>query len=114
MDAFDLKQLLDERGRTQRAYLEFLRVPSLSVGVYQLPAGGIDPQQPHTEDEVYYVAGGRGAIRVDAEDRAVRTGSVIFVAAGVEHRFHSITEDLTILVFFAPAEYARAAAAREE
>jgi mannose-6-phosphate isomerase-like protein (cupin superfamily) len=114
VDAWELADLVRDWGRNDRPYLEFLRVPSLSVGVYQLPAGGVDPQLPHTEDEVYYVAGGRGAIRVDGEDRAVQTGSVIFVAAGVEHRFHSIVEDLTILVFFAPAEYARAAAAREE
>src|SRR5438874_650819 len=84
MDAWELTDLVRDRERGDRPYLEFLRVPSLSVGVYQLPVGGIDPQQPHTEDEVYYVAGGRGAIRVDAEDRAVQTGSVIFVAAGVD------------------------------
>ena len=108
MDAFELSQLLDQRSRTQRAYLEFLRVPSLSAGVYVLPAGGIDPQQPHTEDEVYYVASGRGAISVAGENRDVAAGSVVFVKAGDEHRFHSIAEELVILVFFAPAEYANA------
>ena len=108
MDAFELRNLLDERGRTQRAYLEFLRVPSLSAGLYVLPAGGIDPQQPHTEDEVYYIASGRGAIQVAGESRDVVAGSVVFVKAGDEHRFHSIAEELVILVFFAPAEYANA------
>ena len=38
MDAFELTQLLDQRSRTQRAYLEFLRVPSLSAGLYVLLA----------------------------------------------------------------------------
>jgi len=33
---------------------------------------------------------------------------VVFVQANIEHRFHTITEDLTILVFFAPAEYSQA------
>ena len=108
MDAFELQQLLDERSRTQRAYLEFLRVPSLSAGVYMLPAGGIDPQQPHTEDEVYYIASGRGAISVAGENHDVVAGSVVFVKAGDDHRFHSIVEELVILVFFAPAEYANA------
>ncbi len=75
------------------------------MGLYVLKAGGIDPQQPHSEDEVYYIAAGRGMIRVGGEDQPVEAGSVVFVAAGVEHRFHSITEDLHILVFFAPAEY---------
>jgi quercetin dioxygenase-like cupin family protein len=41
---------------------------------------------------------------VEAEDRAVESGTVVFVAANVEHHFHSISEDLKILVFFAPAE----------
>jgi quercetin dioxygenase-like cupin family protein len=104
MRAFTLSQLVEERRQSNRLYLEFLRVPSLSIGLYELPAGGIDPQQPHTEDEVYYVASGQGTIRVDDEDRAVQAGSIVCVAAGVEHRFHSITQDLTILVFFAPAE----------
>src|SRR3712207_4430718 len=91
-----------------RLYLEFLRVPSLSVGLYCLPAEGTDPQQPHTEDEVYYVVQGHATIRVAAEDRPVGPGSIVFVAAGVEHRFHTIQEDLVILVFFAPAEYSAA------
>src|SRR5215213_7340901 len=85
LDAFELHQLLDQRSRIQRAYLEFLRVPSLSAGVYVLPAGGIDTQQPHTEDEVYYIASGRGIIQVDGENRDVAAGSVVFVKAGDEH-----------------------------
>jgi quercetin dioxygenase-like cupin family protein len=107
MHVFEIAELFAAQTRSDKAYLEFLRVPSLSVGLYVLPAGGIDPQQPHTEDEVYYVVGGRGMIQVGAEDRAVETGAIVFVAAGVEHRFHSITEELKILVFFAPAEYSR-------
>ena len=108
MDAFELQELLAQRSRSEHAYLEFLRVPSLSAGVYMLPVGGTDPQQPHTEDEVYYIASGRGAIYVAGENRDVAAGSVVFVKAGDEHRFHSIAEDLAILVFFAPAEYANA------
>ena len=34
-------------------------------------------------------------------------GSVIYVPKHVEHKFHSIVEDMTLLVFFAPAEYSR-------
>ncbi|MCW5882954.1 MAG: cupin domain-containing protein [Anaerolineae bacterium] len=105
MDAYELRDLLAQQQATGRAYLEFLRVPSMSMGVYSLPAGGVDPQQPHTEDEVYYVVSGRGQIRVGEEDRPVGPGSIVFVAATVDHRFHTIDEDLTILVFFAPAEY---------
>jgi mannose-6-phosphate isomerase-like protein (cupin superfamily) len=105
MDAFDLSSLYEVHAQTGRLYHEFLRVPALSVGLYRLPAGGTDPQEPHTEDEVYYIARGRGQIRVGEEDRDVQAGSIIYVAAQVEHRFHTISEDLDIIVFFAPAEY---------
>lgn len=105
MDAFDLAGLSARHAAEGSPYLEFLRRSSLSVGLYVVPAGGIDAQQPHGEDEVYVVMAGRGIIRVAEEDRDVIPGSVVFVAAGVEHRFHTITGDLSILVLFAPAEY---------
>lgn len=105
MNAYELSQLLEQQAASGKPYHEFIRVPSLSMGVYHLPAGGIDPQQPHSEDEVYYVVSGRGQIFVGGENRPVSAGSVVFVAAEVEHRFHSIEDDLVIIVFFAPAEY---------
>lgn len=105
MEAFEIAELIRQQTGSGKSYLEFLRHPSLSVGIYVLPAGGVDGQQPHTEDEVYYVVSGRGMFRHADEDRPVQGGSVLYVAAHVEHRFHSITEQLTIIVFFAPAEY---------
>ena len=107
MEVFELSNLIDAQTRSDKAYLEFLRVPSMSLGVYRLPAAGLDPQQPHTEDEVYYIVSGRAFIRIGDEDRAVAAGSIVFVPARAEHRFHSIVEDLTILVFFTPAEYSQ-------
>jgi mannose-6-phosphate isomerase-like protein (cupin superfamily) len=104
MQLFDLAGLLAERARTDRAWLEFLRAGSLSVGVYHLKAGQPDLQQPHTEDEVYYVVSGRGRFRAGEQESAVGPGSVIFVERSAEHRFFDVTEDLTVLVFFAPPE----------
>ena len=66
------------------------------------PRETADRQKPHAEDEVYYVISGYGSIRVADEDRPVKPGSLVFVAAGIEHRFHSIEEDLRVLVFWAP------------
>jgi mannose-6-phosphate isomerase-like protein (cupin superfamily) len=104
MDAFNISELFKQQEQTTRSYLEFLRADSMSLGVYRLAAGAHDPQQPHGEDEVYYVASGRARVKVGAEDREIEPGAIVFVKAGVEHRFHSITEDLLLLVFFAPAE----------
>jgi len=102
-ETFTLSEVIDRRRKTEKPWLEFLRVPALSVGIYALRAGAEDPQAPHTEDEVYYVVSGRATLRVGDEDRVVGPGSIVFVGATAKHRFHSITEDLTCLVFFAPA-----------
>ncbi len=105
MQAFELAQLALQREARNKLYLEFLRVPDLSVGLYVLRAGDIDPQSPHTEDEVYYIVSGKARIKVADEERAVQAGSIVYVAKNVKHKFHSIEDDLTVLVFFAPAEY---------
>ena len=93
-----------ERARSGQAYLEFLRVASMSAGVYVLSAGGLDAQTPHAQDELYYVVRGKARMRAGTEDRPLESGSLVFVAAHVEHRFYDIQEELTVLVFFAPAE----------
>ncbi len=111
MDAFELDDLIARRVAEGRLYLEFLSVPDLSAGIYELPAGGTDPQSPHAEDELYYVIAGRATVTVGDEDRPVRPGSLVFVAATVPHRFHTIEEDLRLLVFFGPAEGSRAVSA---
>jgi quercetin dioxygenase-like cupin family protein len=103
-DFFNIAEAEKRRQQSGKRYLEFLRVPAMSAGVYVLPAGGTDPQSPHKEDEMYYVVRGRARVRAGSEDQAVSEGSIIFVAAGVEHRFYEIAEELVVLVFFAPAE----------
>ena len=105
MQAFELAELISQRESGNKLYLEFLKVPDLSMGLYVLPAGGTDPQSPHTEDEVYYVVSGRAKILVANENQDVQAGSIVYVAKNVAHHFHSIEEELTVLVFFAPAEY---------
>ena len=83
----------------------------MSAGVYALPAYGEDQQTPHSEDEIYYVVRGRAKFFCEAtgarRNRDVGPGSVIFVGAKAIHHFHSIAEDLVLLVFFAPAEGSR-------
>jgi mannose-6-phosphate isomerase-like protein (cupin superfamily) len=101
---FQIEQIEQQRAQAGKAYLEFLRVPAMSAGVYTLPGDSADPQKPHEEDELYYVVRGRARMRVGSRDQAIGRGSVIFVAAEVEHRFYDIAEELVVLVFFAPAE----------
>ena len=102
--AFTLPELLARRAEAAAPYLEFLRVPHLSAGLYVLPADAVDRQTPHTEDELYLVLSGRGQLRVDGQERALGPGTLCFVKAGAVHTFHSVTEELRLLVVFAPAE----------
>jgi mannose-6-phosphate isomerase-like protein (cupin superfamily) len=85
------------------SYTEHLRVPALSVGTYSIPAGAVDDQGPHAEDEIYVVVTGRGSFTAGGRTVAVGPGMTLFVPADEEHRFHDVTEDLALLVFFAPA-----------
>jgi mannose-6-phosphate isomerase-like protein (cupin superfamily) len=100
----DIAEIEHARRAAGGLYREFLRQPSMSLGLYVLEAGADDPQTPHDEDEVYYVISGRATVRVDGRDSPIGPGSVVFVGKRVEHRFHSITERLELLVVFAPAE----------
>jgi quercetin dioxygenase-like cupin family protein len=99
-----IEEIDQQRAQSRKSYSEFLRVPAMSAGLYVLPAGANDPQSPHHEDETYYVIRGKARFRAGEEDSQVAAGSVLFVAAEVEHRFYDITEELAVLVVFAPAE----------
>lgn len=102
MEAFEYENILAGQRAGEDSYVQFLNRGSMSLGLYVLPAGTEDTQTPHLEDEIYYVVSGRGNILVDTERRPVQPGSIVFVEKHVDHRFVDITEDLSILVFFAP------------
>jgi mannose-6-phosphate isomerase-like protein (cupin superfamily) len=96
-------------GSDANHWVEQLSVPDLSVGTYSIPAGGVDDQVPHTEDEIYVVTAGRAVLQAGGDRAPVGPGSVVYVAAGEEHRFTDITHDLAAIVVFAPAEGSRSA-----
>lgn len=97
-------ELLAVGAKSKRPYLEFVRSSALSAGLYVLAVGSVDSQQPHREDEVYVVVRGRGRFTAGTETQEVKAGDTIFVAAGAEHRFHDVSEDLALVVVFAPPE----------
>ncbi len=99
-----IDDIVEQRSRQGSEYLEFLRVPTMSAGVYVLAAGSTDRQSPHKQDELYYVVQGRARMRAGHLDQPAARGTLIFVPAHVEHQFYGIEEEITVLVFFAPAE----------
>jgi quercetin dioxygenase-like cupin family protein len=102
--AFELNELEKRHADHDGPYLEFLRRRGMSMGLYQIGSGGEDHQHPHGADEVYVVLHGKGTLRTEGGDHAVQAGSVISVDHGAEHRFVDVTEDLELLVVFAPPE----------
>jgi mannose-6-phosphate isomerase-like protein (cupin superfamily) len=101
-EAFEHADLKELRAETAAPYLEFLQSSSFELGLYELAAGTDDHQEPHDQDEVYVVLEGRGRFRIGEDDLVVEPGSILFVEKHVEHRFHTIEEDLSIFVAFAP------------
>jgi len=104
MDAFDSSKLIADLADNDEEWVEFLRVPAMSLGVYRLKAGQEDLQTPHHEDEIYVVLEGRAVLRVGDREVPAVPGSVLFVEAEADHRFERIEEDFAALVVFAPAE----------
>jgi len=71
---------------------------TLEVEIYA--PEGHDPQQPHRRDEVYVVISGRGYFRNGDERHPFKPGDLLFVPAGIEHRFEDFTDDFATWVMF--------------
>jgi len=105
MDTIQVVEIINDLVKKKEPhYNEFLRKLSMSAGIYALPKGSKDEQDPHSEDELYFVLKGKAQIEIDGNSEPVQHGSAIFVAAGVPHRFKAIEQDLVTLVVFSPAE----------
>jgi len=81
-----------------RRSAEVLRHGSLEVRYYA--PQGVDPQTPHSRDEVYVVASGSGHFVRGVERIAFESGDLLFVPAGMEHRFEDFSADLALWVMF--------------
>lgn len=81
-----------------KPFLTLLEYGKMYVEIYR--PRGADLQTPHDQDEIYVVASGSGVFFNNGERRAFGTGDVLFVPAGVEHRFETFTEDFSTWVIF--------------
>jgi len=89
-------------------WIVHLNSADLSLGTYSIPAGGVDDQEPHTEDEVYVIQAGRATLVTTSGTVPVQPGSVVFVPAGEAHKFTDVSEDLALVVVFGPRYGSRA------
>jgi mannose-6-phosphate isomerase-like protein (cupin superfamily) len=102
-NVFTLDELARRVEGKEARFVEFLRTPTLSCGIYRLPAGARDMQAPHLEDEVYFVVSGRARLKVGGQEQEVSAGKILFVRATSEHTFFNIEEDLTLVAIFGAA-----------
>lgn len=79
-------------------FTTLFRHGTLEVEIYR-PVG-IDKQQPHRRDELYVVISGTGTFEHGREQKAFGPGDVLFVEAGLPHRFVDFTPDFATWVFF--------------
>lgn len=87
---------------TQNRFAEVFRHGSMAVEWYA-PVGH-DPQQPHAQDELYIVVSGSGRFLNGTVTQPFAPGDVLFVPAGVEHRFLDFTDDFgTWVIFYGPS-----------
>lgn len=98
-------------GPEGKRFASVLEHGSLVVEIYA--PRGFDPQGPHTRDELYVVWQGRGEFVNGDERQAFGPGDVLFVPAGIVHRFESFTDDLVVWVIFYGPEGGEAAAQDE-
>jgi len=103
MEPIDIDAVAARLDGETELFAEPLSEESMSVGVYRLAAGATDPQEPHAEDEAYYVLSGQGKLRVGETVHDLEPGALVYVEREVDHEFFDITAALTTLVFFAPA-----------
>lgn len=101
---FNLNELKSKVAGNEPRIFEFLRSAQMSCAIYRLPAGAKDMQAPHLEDELYLVLEGHARLRIDGQEQEVGPGMVLFVSATTHHSFFDITDDLTLMAMFGPAE----------
>ena len=78
----------------------FLNKRSLAAGILFLKPGERDIQEPHDNDEIYYIISGDGFLKINKKDYRISKGKAFFVAKNVKHNFFGNTKELTVLYFF--------------
>lgn len=97
---FALREALATTPAPDNLAAEIAQFPGMDVEFYQ--PKGEDPQNPHTRDELYVIARGRGTFELAGERRPFEMGDLIYVAAQAEHRFVEFSDDFAAWVFFWP------------
>lgn len=84
--------------QNKEKFLTLFEHGTMSIEIYQPEK--VDLQTPHQQDEIYVVVAGSGIFLNDGIRSSFSAGDLLFVKAGVEHRFENFTEDFSTWVIF--------------
>jgi mannose-6-phosphate isomerase-like protein (cupin superfamily) len=97
---FNVNQSIEKIKKGNNYFHTFINNPNIAVGVLVLQPGQKDTQEPHDCDEVYFILGGNGFLKIKDVDYPISKNTVYFVGKKIEHFFHGNTMELTALYFF--------------
>ena len=98
-DRYTIAKALDLVAKSDdKAYGVLLERGTLELGYYK--PDGVDPQQPHAQDEIYVIQSGSGFFVIGDQRQPFEQGEALFVPAGVTHRFEDFSDDFAAWVIF--------------
>lgn len=97
---YEIDRYLSELKNRKQYFIDCINTNRIQAGVMLLHPGEDDIQEPHSIDEVYYIVQGNGFIKIEKKDHEIKPGTIIFIPANVEHKFHGNNQDLVIFYVF--------------
>jgi len=97
---FDLTSYLGKIKKSSSYFYTFINKSSLTAGLLLLQPGEKDTQEPHDNDEIYYVISGDGFLKIKNKDYKISKDKIFFVEKNVDHYFHGNSKELKVLYFF--------------
>ena len=97
---FDTNEFLKKIEKSGIYFHTFINNKNLAAGILRLNPGEEDTQEPHQDDEIYYVVKGDGFLTVGKNEYPVSDGMSYYVAKKIPHHFHGNKKELVVIYFF--------------
>ena len=97
---FDLTSYIGKIKKSSSYFYTFINKSRLAADLLLLQPGEKDTQEPHDNDEIYYVISGDGFLKIKNKDYKISKDKIFFVGKNVDHYFHGNSRELKVLYFF--------------
>ncbi len=101
---FNTNEYIKKIKKSNTYFYTFINKENLAAGILRLDPGEEDTQEPHENDEIYYVVKGDGFLLVDKKDYPVSEGMSYYVAKNIPHKFHGNEKELVVMYFFSGSD----------